>query len=75
MFLLVLFFKVYEHETVWIKIRPYLSHDIVWPDLGLKCMQNLPADKTIAKQSIKIYNESLLLHAWIQKVLSEAVQL
>ena len=54
MLLLILFYKVFEHETVWIQIRPYiLPHDFVWPDLGLKCMQNLPADKTIANKALK----------------------
>ena len=43
-----------EHETVWIQIRPYLlSCDFVGPDLGLNCMQNLPADETFGGQSVK----------------------
>ena len=48
MLLLILFFKVFEHEVVWIQIRSYLlPSDFAGPDLGINCMQNLPVDKTI----------------------------
>ena len=48
MLVLVLFFKVFEHEIVWIQIRSYpLYCQFAGPDLDLNCMQNLPVDETI----------------------------
>ena len=39
MLLLILFFKVLEHEIVWIQIRSYLlSCGFAAPDLGLSCI-------------------------------------